>query len=177
MMSPCPFGAGEVPSRSSICRIGKCCFSCWHCGAHAGACFTWAVELCLLSHSISRTPLYRAMLMAEVTLHHACHAWSPHAALESALRLFFSPVSLILVLLVASCFSMTEGNGQCSSWVTNIFLIVAPCNLFPNRTQAVLGNVFTLDLLTFSLPKQGLKLTCSCVFYDFVCLFVSFVRK
>lgn len=109
--------------------------SCW-------ACFAWPLELYLPAHSISRTPLYRESCwwwITKVTLH---HAWSPHAALVNALRLFFSPVSFILMVLVASCLLMTGSNGRCSLSVTNIFLIEACCNLFPTRRQILLWNVW-----------------------------------
>lgn len=109
--------------------------SCW-------ACFAWPLELYLPAHSISRTPLYRESCwwwITKVTLH---HAWSPHAALVNALRLFFSPVSFILMVLVASCLLMTGSNGWCSLSVTNIFLIEACCNLFPTRRQILLWNVW-----------------------------------
>lgn len=85
--------------------------------------------------------------------------------------LFFSPVSLILVFLVASCFLMAESNGQRSSWMTNIFLIEACCNLFPNTTQVLLGNVwlsgFTELFVTQARSESYLLLV---FFYDFAFL-------
>lgn len=58
VVSPCPFGQERCISGSSTCRIAKCSFSCWRCGAHAGACFTWALGLSLpVTHHLQNLPV------------------------------------------------------------------------------------------------------------------------
>lgn len=111
-------------------------------------CASRGLWTCTCLHTPSPGPPCRGNAVGggvtRVTLPHVCHAWSHHAALvsDSALQLLFSPVSLILTLLVASCILMTESNGQCSLWVTNVFLIEMCCNLFPNGTQVLLWIVW-----------------------------------